>query len=121
MSIRIIACTNDERSEYEYFAYDNTSGGYPYWSGSVNSAYLFGIHKGDDELLNKEWNEIINGRDLEYSGGERRPNSMKSSLLGLCNAKPKGKGTLLILELKFEVQATEQLEGEILKPKGFIY
>lgn len=111
--MKVIACTNDERTEYEYLAYDSGSGGYPYWTRFLSNAYIF--RDDDQDRLAYEMGSILNNPDREFSDGTTYPNLMKGFALGLRKDKPKGKGTIFVLEVSLTPIEQYPIEGEIKK------
>ena len=48
-----VICMQTEKSA-KYLGYDNTSGGYPYWTESLRDAYLFTDSEKDKEKIKYE-------------------------------------------------------------------
>jgi hypothetical protein len=116
----VIAITRNQGHTYRFFAYDPTSGGYPYWTADINSAHLFPAK--DDEQLVKEYQAILHTKDSVSSDGTIYPNTMKHSGLELCYARPIAHGRLEVMEVVLQsTDVSDPISGEIKKPIGFVY
>ncbi len=119
--LKVIACVNGSNDKPRYLGFDSHSGGYPYWSTTLHGAHLFGLYPGDDELLAKEYDAIVNGPMSTMNDGTRYPNHMLHSALELSNKAPAGEGQIMILEVSFTPTKVTPVSGEIQKPRGFTY
>lgn len=119
MDLRMLSCIK-ENGGREYFAYDRSSG-YPYWTTSIQDAYLFGPHVGDGERLAKEVNEIIRGPDSVMSDGTRYPNRMLQMATGVNRDKSEGRTVIEVLSLRTVTESSTIVAGRIVKPTGFKY
>lgn len=114
-----VVCSQADDSEViGYYAIDSQSSGYPYWSPFLFRASPFKTY---DEAQ-KALDYVINEKPISYGSGEIHPGMMTKLALDLCNAKQKGSGTIWISEIQLGApQYSQKIEGEIKKPKGFVY
>ncbi len=101
-----------EDNKIQYFAIDNNSGGYPYWSNYITNAKIF------NNL--KEAETVFEGKDLDdtelntMTDGTIYPHHMIHSATGVCNTKAKGTSTIAIFPLMLgNIIVDKQVVGEI--------
>lgn len=105
-------------SSYEYYSIDHTSGGYPYWSGSLSNAKIFST---SDEIRTMVETDPEFVRPTHFTNGEIYPPRMVHIASGLNNNKLHGYANLQIVEIKFELVKGFNLEAKIMKPKQTTY
>ena len=107
-----VICMQTEKSA-KYLGYDNASGGYPYWTGSLRDAYLFTDSEKDKEKIKHEINEITKGKPMKMSNGKLYPNPMLHSGLGLNNNNLSSSGFVSVLKLSFSNIETHAVSASI--------
>ena len=105
--MNVIMADNDK-----YWAIDQGSGGYPYWSTFLGTAKFFASFEAAQKVLQTDADMT---RILTYSDGSTRPPRMIDSGIGLCNTKHKGKVTISIAKIDFRILTSKVYTGEIKK------
>ncbi len=101
--------TNYVNGKREFYAIDQQSGGYPYWSSSITNAKAFGTKEdAKTALYASDFNDKVKMTD-----GSVHPPRMIHSALGLCNTKLKGYGKITIDRLEFAPVFEMKIMGEI--------
>ncbi len=101
-----------------YYALDQMSGGYPYWSGYIGQAEIFKTEIQASKVINNP--EF--GKTNHMSDGTLTPHYMIHSAIGLCNVKLKGSCTLSVRPLILgDATKEKSFFGEIKKPTGYNY
>lgn len=100
---------SDKPGVLQYVGIDHDSGGYPYWDSFVGRAKFFA---NKDEAWHFMTSDDF-AKPRLMGNDEIYPSRMIHSALGLCNAKLKGTGRLMVLEVKFEEVMQRHMSGSL--------
>lgn len=85
----------DAQNETKYFAYDAHSGGYPWFPDRMWSAHHFSSMS--DAL--KEFNNMVHGKNSNWSNGTVGAPSELRNVFSLCNTRTKNSGWVHIVAI----------------------
>lgn len=108
--ITCVAAQSTEKNKIQYFAIDNHSGGYPYWSRSLNAAKFFTDF---DEAIMTIEREILDAKNSKMSDGTVYPAPMVHSGLGLCNKIRVGTAIFSVQKIKFDTMFEEERSANL--------
>lgn len=100
---------NKSKEKLEFLSFDSTSGGYPYWSSSLNQAcYYTDIDRAKLALTSSEF-----VKPCKMSDGAIHPPTMIHDALGLCTNKQSGTGEIVIAEIEFKEVYHQEISGKL--------
>lgn len=106
--MKSIVIINKSLDKNEFYALDENSGGYPYWSSSIRNAEILTLEQAE-EILKSDFFT----KDCKMSDGSINPPIMIHSALKLCNANTKAEGRIIIAEIGYKEILSKSIKGKL--------